>query len=216
MKAIKLSVNVFVLMALVVALTALPATAQSRWDFEPSPAVFGLGANGLLVTIAPPTFTGCTEDHFEWGEILTDWPDVVPFSFFFVWDDGIPVWTSRWVSTASGRGNWLFESDTWLRVFPVQSADLDSFYENPCAFYGSHTYIAEGLGHISMHSPDDLLEGPGTNPWGWAITGNLNENEYCPDGGTAHLHWVHNWITHSTDNLKTKTTADKGPTLTCK
>ena len=167
MKAIKLSVNVFVLMGLVAVLTAIPATAQSQWDFAWS-AALGLAENGFLVVVAPPAFTGCTSGStLEWleGEL----PNVYVYSLFVPDDLDAPTWTLHWVATPPGRYNASWVADAWIRVFELQDGDLEWFYSDPCGFYSNsiHPYIAGGLGRLNLHSPDDLLEGPGANSWGW-------------------------------------------------
>jgi hypothetical protein len=215
MKAIKLSAGVLVLMALIAALTALPAMAQSRWDSQ-VPAVLGLAKDGMLVTAAPPGFTGCTEG--TQGDWVEGWPDVDLFSFFVYTpeDPAAPMWRSHWVWTSSGRGNWSFEGDTLIRVFMLGAGDLDWYENDPCGFYGTHPYIAEGLGRMNHRSPDDLLVGPGTNSWGWVLKGDLDNDGTCPAGQRPSIVWLQNWITHSPDPSTAKTTAQMGPTLTCK
>ncbi len=128
----------------------------------------------------------------------------------------------HWVSTPSGRENLMMLSDVWIRVFALNPGDLDCpggpYCSDPCTFYSgaSSTLIAEGPGRMNTYSPDDFLTGPGTNSWGWVLTGKLDNWGACPAGQHPRLFWLKNWITHSEDISTAKTTAQMGPTLTCK
>ena len=216
MKASKLSVNVFVLMGLVAALTTIPATAQSQWDFAWS-AALGLAENGFLVVVAPPAFAGCTSGStWEWFE--GELPNVYLYSLFVPDDLDAPTWTLHWVATPPGRYNASWVADAWIRVFKLHDGDLAWFYNDPCGFYSNsiHPYIAEGLGRLNLHSPDDLLEGPGANSWGWVLQGDLDDHGYCPSEKNPRLFWLQDWVTQSNDLATAQTKASKGPTLTCK
>ena len=211
--------SVFVLMGLFLAVTALPAAAQSRWEIPPVPAVLALAKDGFLVTVAPTAFTPCTSGSFAeefGGEWLEGLPDVDVFAIFSVLDEGAPTWTLHWVSTPPGAQNISWTTNTWIRVFEVDENDLALFKADPCSFYGNHDFIAEGLGHLNLHSPDDFLNGPGTNSWGWVLKGDLDNHGYCADGKSPRLFWLQDWITHSTDLSTAQTKASKGPTLICK
>jgi hypothetical protein len=219
MKAIKLSVSVFVLMVLLASLTALPAAAQSKskWVIGPVCAILALAKDDLLVIVAPPEFTGCNSSTTSEGEWLENqWPDVNLFAFWVDVDPTAATWTARFMFTPSGRGNSSWVSDSWIRVFRLEEGDLETLRADPCAFYNSGKHIAEGPGRWNMHSPDDSLSGPGTNPWGWVLEGNLDDNGYCPAGESPRLFWLQNWVTQSNDYLTAETTAQQGPTLTCK
>ena len=210
----RVSARIVVLVALLVALMALPATAQSRWDFD-APIVMGLAEGGFLFTIAPPTFMGCS-DGFTAVE-LPGLPHLDLWSGFLVNDPGAPVLNMRWVFTPLGTLNIKWQSDVWIRVFPLAEGDLDDYLANPCGFYGSHAYVAEGPGRMNYTSADDSLSGPGVNSWGWTIHGDLNNNGYCPAGQDPRLFWLQKWVVRSqTDIFTAKSTASKGPALTCK
>ncbi len=217
MKAIKLSVNVLVLMVLLASLTAVPAAAQSKWVIGPVCGFIVLAKDEVLVTAAPPEFTGCTSSTTWEAEWLQDMlPDIDVLALFIDDDPLAATWTLRFVFTPSGRGNSSWVSDTWIRVFRLEEGDLETFRADPCAFYDSGRHIAEGLGRWNMHSPDDSLSGPGTNPWGWVLEGKLNNNGYCPAGESPRLFWLQNWVTQSNDILTAQTTAQQGPNLICK
>jgi hypothetical protein len=197
-----------------VALTGPPAAAQSRWNVT-WPAVLGMAEKGLLVTAAPPTFTGCTlGSTAEWLEGML--PNVYLFSFFLVDDPEAPTWSVRWLPTPPGAYNFSWISDARIRVFRLQQGDLEWYQLNPCNFYDNHEYLADGLGRLNMHSPDDLLEGPGANSWGWVLQGHLQDGGYCPAGMNPRLFWLQEWVNRSTDYSGFNTKAVMGPTLTCK
>jgi hypothetical protein len=49
------------------------------------------------------------------------------------------------------------------------------------------------------------------------MQGLLNDHGYCPAGRSPRLYWLQKWVGFSqTDVTAAKSTASKGPTLTCK
>jgi hypothetical protein len=54
------------------------------------------------------------------------------------------------------------------------------------------------------------------NSWGWVITGDLDGNGgYCPAG--PRFSWLQRYVIRSESDYSTaKSTASRGPTLTCK
>jgi len=195
-------------------LAALPASAQSKWGVE-YPLVLGLAEKGLLVTVAAPDFMGCTDA--ETWVAMTGLPKLALWSVVWVNDTDAPTQSARWVVTPFGTLTILQQADTWLRVFAVTPEDLDAWVASPCTFYATHPYLAEGLGRINYHSADDSVTGPGVNTWGWTITGRLQDNGYCNGGGSPSLFWLNYWVNRSpSDVYAARSTAAKGPTLTCK
>ena len=194
--------------------TVLPATAQSRWDTE-GPIFFGFAQGGFLITLAPPTFDGCTQGFA--GVAQTDLPNLELFSWSVVLDPGAPLFPLRIVVNPLGTYNFTWTNDVWIRVFPASRVDLGAFIADPCGFYGAHPFVAEGVGRSNFHSVDDAMTGPGVSAWGWTVLGDLNDHGYCPAGQNPSLSWIAKWVIRSqTDAWTAKSTSSKGPTLTCK
>jgi hypothetical protein len=209
----RLSARIVLLTALLAALAVAPATAQPRWQFD-APIFLGLAEDGLLVTIAPASFAGCTVGYNL--VVMQGRPELDLWSVVLV-PDG-PLFETRLVVTGKGTLNFKWENDVWIRVFSLADGDLDTYLANPCAFYGSHPYVAEGLGRMNYTSADDSLSGPGVMSWGWVIKGDLDsEDGYCPAGTSPLFSWVQRWVNRSgSDYYAAKSTASRGPTLTCR
>jgi hypothetical protein len=197
---------------LLAGVVAVPAKAQSSSGVQ-YPVVLGLAQSDLLVTAAPRVFAGCMSgDTLVWQ---TSMPKLDLYSFFWVNDEGAPLWDLRLVLTPLGAVNVTWNGDAWIRVFRLSNGDLDSYKENPCLFYSMHPYVAEGAGRLSLHSADDAVVGPGANSWGYALQGTLDDNGYC-GGGSVRLSWLQKWISFSqTDYTIAKSTSSK-LTLSCK
>lgn len=208
------SVQIVVLAVVLAVLTAVPVAAQSQWATE-TPTVLAVARGGFLITVAPPTFEGCTAG-FTWYS-MQGMPNLDLWTWLVNQDLDAPLLPFHLVVTPLGTLNFSWAFDGWMRVFPVNKADIATFLEKPCEFYGTHPFVAEGIGHMSYHSADDSLAGPGVNTWGWTIQGDLNDHGYCAAGQVPRLFWVQKWVIRSqTDYLTAKSTASKGPTLTCK
>lgn len=207
--------RIVVLTVVLAALTAVPATAQSAWNYE-SPMVLAVAQGGFLITVAAPTFSGCAS-----GFTTYTMQGVLPNLELWTWlvnlDLDAPRQRGHLVVTPLGTYNFSWAYDGWIRVFPVSKTDIVAFLVDPCAFYGTHPFVAEGIGRMNYHSADDSLAGPGVNSWGWTIQGDLNDHGYCPAGQAPSLSWVQKWVIRSqTDYSTAKSTAQKGPTLTCR
>jgi len=123
----------------------------------------------------------------------------------------------HWVVTPFGAQNITFEMNALVRVFPLDAGDLCWFQSNPCEFYRTHAYIAEGPARLNYHSADDALTGHGANSWGFTLQGTLMDRGGCPAGTNPQLFWNQKWVTKSlTDYTDAKSTASKGPTLVCR
>jgi hypothetical protein len=193
---------------------AVPAAAQSQWDAD-APVVIGLVKNDLLITVAPLEFTGCTSG--EMGVYLPGMPELDVWSGFFVYDEGAPLWEMHWVFTPVSSVNITFQNDAWIRVFEFEDGDILSYLLDPCGFYSSRPFIAEGPGRFNFSSADDGLTGPGANSWGYTMKGDLYDYGYCSDGKSPRLLWLQKWVSFSeSDFTDAKVTVSKGPTLTCK
>jgi len=208
----RVSARIVLLTALLAALAVAPATAQPRWQND-APIFLGLAQGGFLVTVAPPTFTGCTVGFTIVSGVV---PKLDLWSVVYV-PDG-PLFENRLVVTGKGTFNFKWENDVWIRVFPLAEGDLDAYVADPCTFYGSHPYVADGSGRMNYTSADDSLSGPGVNSWGWTLRGDLDSNGGdCPAGTSPRLSWLQRWVIRSeTDFSTAKSTASSGPTLTCR
>jgi hypothetical protein len=209
----KVRARTVALTALLVALTALPTAAQSPWDNE-APIVLAVAQGGFLITVAPPTFKGCTTG-FTWYA-LQGMPNLELWTWLVNLDLGAPLFPYHMVENPLGTLNFSWAFDGWMRVFPVSKADIATFLAQPCEFYGTRPFVAEGIARMTYHSADDALTGPGVNSWGWTIQGDLDDHGYC-SSGSPRLFWLQKYVVRSqTDILTAKSTASKGPTLTCK
>jgi hypothetical protein len=206
--------STLLLVACLTVAIALPAAAQSKWEYD-APIVLGLAKEGLLVTVAPPSFAGCNEGFV--AVYLPMVPELDAWSGFIVLDEGAPLWNMRWVFTPVGSLNIKWQNDAWIRVFELEDGDFESYLLDPCGFYSSQPFIAEGPGRMNYTSADDGLNGPGVNSWGWMLRGDLYDYGYCTGGESPRLGWLQRWVVKSdTDITEAKVTASKGPTLTCK
>lgn len=140
------------LTALLVALTALPTAAQSQWENE-APIVLAVAQGGFLITVAPPTFKGCTTG-FTWYAIQ-GMPNLELWTWLVNLDLDAPLFPFHLVVNPLGTANFSWAFDGWIRVFPVSKADIASFLAKPCEFYGERLFVAEGIGRMSYHSADD-------------------------------------------------------------
>ena len=206
--------RIIVLVACIGLVAVLPAAAQSKWDTQ-FPAFAGLAEGGFLYTIAPPTFEGCSA-----GGVLVSlpgMPNLGLWSIVLVEDEDAPLITLQWVVTPKGAQNISWQTDARIRVFPLGPGDLDDYLANPCGFYGTHAFVAEGLGRWHYFSADDSMVGPGVNSWGFTLQASLNNNGYCQPGADPKLTWTQKWVSKSqTDWTDAKSTASKGPTLICR
>ena len=202
------------LVAIIGLVAVVPAVTQSQWNMQ-LPAVVGLVEGGFLFTIAPPTFQGCSAGAVIYA--LPGMPNLDLWSNLLVADADAPLINVHWVVTPQGAQNIQWQTDAWIRVFPLGAGDLDDYRANPCEFYGTHEFVAEGLGRWDYHSADDGLVGPGVNSWGFTIHANLNNNGYCQPGADPTLTWIQKWVGKSqTDWTDAQSTASRGPTLTCR
>ena len=191
-----------------------PAAAQSQWNAQ-IPGFAGLAEGGFLFTIAPSTFQGCSAGSVI--AYLEGMPNLDLWSVVSVADEGAPSLSLHWVVTPKGAQNISWQADAWIRVFPLEPGDLEVYLADPCAFYGTHEFVAEGLGRWEYFSADDSLIGPGVNSWGFNLHANLVNNGYCQPGEDPKLAWIQKWVTKSrTDYTDAKSTALKGPTLICR
>jgi hypothetical protein len=206
--------RIAVLFALLVLVSAPPASAQSPWSVE-FPTFIGLAEGNVLVTVGAPSFAGC-----DAGSVLVNLPDMPKlklWSVVVIEDEGAPTTNLHWVVTPLGVQNITWQTGSWIRVFPLAEGDLDDYLQDPCGFYGTREFIAEGVAQFSYHSADDALTGPGVNTWGFTIHGALIDSGYCPGGTTPHFTWIQKWVGKSqTDYTSAKSTASKGPSLVCR
>lgn len=193
---------------------AAPASAQSKWNLEFATFI-GLAEKGVLVTVAHPAFAGC-----DTGSVLVTLPGLPNldlWSVISINDPGSPTTNLHWVVTARDVQNITWQTPAWIRVFPLGPGDLDAYLANPCGFYGSRDYIAEGVGQFSYFSADDALIGPGVNSWGFTIHGALANSGYCRGGTEPYFTWIQKWVGKSdTEYTTAKSTASKGPSLVCR
>jgi hypothetical protein len=192
----------------------VPSAAESKWETE-LPVVVGLAKDDLLITVAPPDFTGCTDGVV--AIFVPGMPDLDVWSGVFVFDDDAPLWDIHWVYTPFGSQNITWQNDAWVRVFELEDGDIESYLVDPCGFYDSQPILAEGPGRMNFSSADDGLTGPGANSWGFMLRGDLYDYGYCSGGKNPRLFWLQRWVSRSeSDFTDAKSTASKGPTLTCK
>lgn len=198
----------------VAGVAASPAYAQSKWNV-PIPAVIAMAKDGVLVTVAPASFSGCQQGEALLESTLTVLPGLDLWSPVLVLDEGAPVWNMSWVNPGSGALNVKFHAEAWIRLLPYAGEqDLAEFLADPCAYY-ARTPLAEGLGRMSYTSADDSLAGPGANSWGINLLGPALSTTHCPSG-TVRLSWTQRWVIRSaTDFSAARLTAEAGPVFTC-
>ena len=169
--------RIAVLVAIIGLVAVVPAVTQSQWNME-LPAVVGLVEGGFLFTIAPPTFQGCSAGAVI--NALPGMPNLDLWSILVVADADAPLINLHWVVTPQGAQNIRWQTDAWIRVFPLGQGDLDDYQTNPCGFYRTHEFVAEGLGRWDYHSADDGLVGPGVNSWGFTLHAESHQQRVLP------------------------------------
>lgn len=199
-----------------------PPAARAGANLGPIqlPGILGVADKGVLTILTNPQFTGCTSwDPYSPFPIAGQ-PGVERWAFITAYEGGEPVppVNIKLTVTPKGAVNGYWHETLKARVYRYQGPGLvASFMGNPCEFYASTPYLAEGPVEMLYESADDGLAGPGVNSWGLNVRGTLDDVTGECSSGAVEYRLLRRWIQYSPgpEYIIDKVTASKGPSLTC-